>query len=58
MACLGLHFGDGNDSFRLPGTRMVRTPKRTWLFVEWTASLGAIKDVNPVPLFLLDQGGG
>ena len=30
MACCGLHLGGGNDSFRLRGTRIVRTPKRTW----------------------------
>ena len=36
----------------------MRTPKRAWFSSNGTASLGAIKDIDLVPLFLLDLGGG
>src|SRR5208337_3780499 len=47
-----------NESFRLPRHTYCTHAEACMLFVRWTASLGAIKDIDLVPLFLLDLRGG
>ena len=47
-----------NESFRLPRHTHCAHAEAGMLFVKGIASLGAIKDIDLVPLFLLDLGGG
>ena len=45
-------------SFRLRGHTYRTHAEARMVFVKGTAWLGAIKDIDLVPLFLLDLGGG
>ena len=47
-----------NESFRLPRHTHCTHAEARMLFVKGTAWLGAIKDIDLVPLFSLDLGGG
>ena len=47
-----------NESFRLPRHTHCTHAEARMLLVKGTAWLGAIKDIDLVPLFLLDLGGG
>ena len=47
-----------NESFRLPRHTYCAHAEAHMVFDKRTAWLGAIKDIDPVPLFLLDLGGG
>ena len=47
-----------NESFRLPRHTHCAHAEARMLLVKGTAWLGAIKDIDLVPLFLLDLRGG
>jgi len=47
-----------NESFRLPRHTHCTHAEARMLLVKGTAWLGAIKDIDLVPLFLLDLRGG